>query len=671
MGSPPKVADSVALARVPELADRALKRARVKVIGLSMRPALNDGDHVQVEPTKGGAPGVGEVVLYLKGRTWVCHRVTRVENGRVFTKGDALDHEDEPVAPEAIVARVTAVERATPGRARLKRAAAAALESAQGFSLFRGFSRELWRRKPEIFLSLPFSPQSRFRERHSLKDARGLLESRPETREIFLIIGPPERPEASLELKRLDGGEWRVMELSARLRRRGQGLGSSLLKEAVSLARATGACLLSAELHSGRRAAIGAFRKAGFREYASYSDRTLFLHSSARETPAFSPYRKVYEGTSVEEKLLAASCSAGAPGVEEELDLLLRGPLDWWTILFLARQHNVSALLYVRLRGLGPSRVPATALEALRQAYYRNAAQHARASAALRPFLEEMNRRGHKLVVLQGAALAQHVYKNPALRPMGDADFLIAPQAFATAEEILTRLGFTRETYGQYALREGANPPVAVELHVPEDYAYLNMSSLRERAAPAPSELFARPQSEDLLVFLALHMSLHHAWFRLIWLSDLARILAAEKQFDWDRALSLVKAPLRRWALLSVLKSCAELLKAPLPPRILSELDSRPRSARAFLLDRLWGSPPVTGAGFLALDVLSPPLENIAPALNKRLWPSAEFMRRRYGVSGARTLALYYPLRLAGLGYSALGLARRLWTTYSPMARSR
>ena len=48
-----------------------------------------------------------------------------------------------------------------------------------------------------------------------------------------------------------------------------------------------------------------------------------------------------------------------------------------------------------------------------------------------------------KPLVLKGGALAYTHYPNPALRPRGDTDLLVAPSARGRTEETLRRLGYT------------------------------------------------------------------------------------------------------------------------------------------------------------------------------------------------------------------------------------
>jgi signal peptidase I len=74
----------------------------LKVTGASMRPALEAGDVVIVNPSADVESG--DIALFSQpGHGPVLHRVVAVENGMLTTKGDANSSSDaEPVAPENV-----------------------------------------------------------------------------------------------------------------------------------------------------------------------------------------------------------------------------------------------------------------------------------------------------------------------------------------------------------------------------------------------------------------------------------------------------------------------------------------------------------------------------------------------------------------------------------------
>lgn len=103
-----------------------LKRARYElsrnntvllmISGAAMRPAIEEGDLVTVEPVNAHAVRLGDIVLYQSlSDTALIHRIARVEQrtaGRfIVTKGDASAVLDVPVPIHHVMGRVSAIER--------------------------------------------------------------------------------------------------------------------------------------------------------------------------------------------------------------------------------------------------------------------------------------------------------------------------------------------------------------------------------------------------------------------------------------------------------------------------------------------------------------------------------------------------------------------------------
>ncbi|MFH1533240.1 MAG: S24/S26 family peptidase [Pseudomonadota bacterium] len=62
-----------------------------------MRPFLPDGTPVMIRPLPRRLPRVGEIVLVPRGDDVALHRVLRVSEGFVTTRGDGCTSEDPPV----------------------------------------------------------------------------------------------------------------------------------------------------------------------------------------------------------------------------------------------------------------------------------------------------------------------------------------------------------------------------------------------------------------------------------------------------------------------------------------------------------------------------------------------------------------------------------------------
>jgi signal peptidase I len=90
----------------------------IRMSGSSMRPTIEDGDIITLEPITDNSIKPGDIVLYHSLRdTAVIHRVIRIERTSVsersiITRGDAATQNDVPIPMHRVLARVKRVERA-------------------------------------------------------------------------------------------------------------------------------------------------------------------------------------------------------------------------------------------------------------------------------------------------------------------------------------------------------------------------------------------------------------------------------------------------------------------------------------------------------------------------------------------------------------------------------
>ena len=88
----------------------------LRVSGAAMRPSLEDGDLVTIEPVNSHSVHAGDIILYQSLRdTALIHRIVRLEqraSGRfVVTRGDASVALDVPVPIHHVMGRVTTIDR--------------------------------------------------------------------------------------------------------------------------------------------------------------------------------------------------------------------------------------------------------------------------------------------------------------------------------------------------------------------------------------------------------------------------------------------------------------------------------------------------------------------------------------------------------------------------------
>lgn len=103
------------LEQARQLLSRSLP-VELRMSGSSMRPAIEDGDVVTIEPIADEPVRQGDIVLYhSRFDTAVIHRVIRIDKSAeraVLTRGDSASQSDLPVSIHRVLGRVKLVERA-------------------------------------------------------------------------------------------------------------------------------------------------------------------------------------------------------------------------------------------------------------------------------------------------------------------------------------------------------------------------------------------------------------------------------------------------------------------------------------------------------------------------------------------------------------------------------
>jgi hypothetical protein len=209
-------------------------------------------------------------------------------------------------------------------------------------------------------------------------------------------------------------------------------------------------------------------------------------------------------------------------------------------------------------------------------------------------------------------------YQDSGARPIGDVDVLVRPEEIETSVAVLAGLGYrpdvpikppAAETFELvHGVGFSAGPLAHVDLHTHslEECCYAGADAgLFARAVPFElQDLTAlRPSATDLLLTVCVH-GVRGAPVRVVhWVADAVILLQGEEPIEWDL---LVREARRRgvaFALGRSLSYVAKTLDAPIPPRVLGELER----GRHWPLERLdfaiQGRAP--GAGWMALrDVM-------------------------------------------------------------------
>jgi hypothetical protein len=120
-----------------------------------------------------------------------------------------------------------------------------------------------------------------------------------------------------------------------------------------------------------------------------------------------------------------------------------RGALDWPWLVERASRHKVAALLARRVDEAG-SRVsaPAPVLHELDRVRAGAATRAAQCQRTLQAVAEAFRAAGTPFLLVKGAVLAEHVYRDPAIRPFHDIDILVHVDDIDAGARALQSLGF-------------------------------------------------------------------------------------------------------------------------------------------------------------------------------------------------------------------------------------
>jgi hypothetical protein len=289
--------------------------------------------------------------------------------------------------------------------------------------------------------------------------------------------------------------------------------------------------------------------------------------------------------------VLLAACSAiPAEEKRERLLSLLRQPVRWDFLLDLALDHGTLPLLYQALAGVWeatPDAVPSGTMRALQQSHQLNLRKSLLLSRELIRIIDRLENFKIKAIPYKGLPLAEFLYGDIALRQAGDIDLLIRPQDFARVRDAVCDLGFTPHTEfsgrqeraylksGYECSFDGNAGPNLLEVQwaiQPRFYAIdFDMTGIFERAltVDVAGRATRTPSAEDLFLVLSAHAA-KHVWGRLIWICDLARIIALPN-LNWGWIASQAKS-LGMVRILRISMLAAHKLVGVVIPKAASEL---------------------------------------------------------------------------------------------------
>src|ERR1700736_1361186 len=257
-----------------------------------------------------------------------------------------------------------------------------------------------------------------------------------------------------------------------------------------------------------------------------------------------------HENASLEKEWLFL-CACASPGCSKQrIRELLQVDLRWEYLLELAEEHSVVGVMAARLREADYAEVPASAREALQS---RIRAQHLFAlsmAADLFHILQEFSAAGIETLLVKGPLISLLGYGDAAIRNYVDLDLLVRHKDILAATQRMEKLGFESDVPlstlqadkipGEYLFKWPGTRRI-IELHTERTFRYYPLPMRVE-------DLFARQRRvaldgrevpglslEDEFVLNCIHGA-KHFWERLMWVADIAAVVARHAEMDWPKA---------------------------------------------------------------------------------------------------------------------------------------
>jgi len=335
--------------------------------------------------------------------------------------------------------------------------------------------------------------------------------------------------------------------------------------------------------------------------------------------------------------------------------------LDWNGVVETAEGESLAPALGFAWKSAPPERMPPAVCERLRRHLVEGTARHLALSGELGRLLKAFGRGHIPVIPLKGLVLAETLYAHPALRPCSDLDLLIRREHLERVDELLQRLAchrvadahsFRFDVAYDHATLYEAPSGVHVDLH----WSLLSEPrySWNEREAQAVWDRAVRIRvageealglcSEDLLLYLSIHLAVHHSLAGLLWYYDLFLLLGRwADTLDWQA----VSARASRWrvraALYFALLELERLFGARVPAAVTGRI--RPRGPRAALMG--WLLRHRTSAQRRRLEHLITLLlvdrgRDLRRTLRGALFPPPAWLKARYEGVGSSLFACYW-----------------------------
>jgi hypothetical protein len=228
----------------------------------------------------------------------------------------------------------------------------------------------------------------------------------------------------------------------------------------------------------------------------------------------------------------------------------LAANLDWTLVLEVAGEHGMLGVLTNRLREVDFAGVPTAARESLQSRLRAQYLFTLSMTAELFHILDDFSKCDIETLLVKGPLLSFLAYNDPAVRSYVDLDLLVRHSQVLAATRRMLELGYESDVPvsaieagkvpGEYLFKR-PNTTQIVELHTERTFRYyprpMRLEDLfdRQRRVSVDGREIPALSLEDEFVLNCIHGA-KHFWERLLWVADIAAIVARHPEMDWQKA---------------------------------------------------------------------------------------------------------------------------------------
>lgn len=252
------------------------------------------------------------------------------------------------------------------------------------------------------------------------------------------------------------------------------------------------------------------------------------------------------------ELLLCCGTTLNSPGKVSQIRRLTQGGIDWPYLIRTARRHGVMPLLYWNLKEIHFETVPEGVLKDLCNEYRSNMIRNLFLTAKLFNLLDLFQTHGISAIPYKGPTLSVLAYRDICLRHFVDLDFIVHRHDVLRAKELLQSLGYKPEyvlspdqelAYLQHECEYNFfhdHKNILIELHwdIVQKYFSCHFDVNKSWDDLKPVSLLGKEvmtlSPEKLLLVLCVHNGGKHQWEILEWICDIAQLIGARRDLDWE-----------------------------------------------------------------------------------------------------------------------------------------